>query len=110
MVSFKRLYSAIEVAVKVMANWSDREDDIIDMVILPPENVDDPTDDKQIPDDEDKINNGLSNDVCGTSQFQTNIPEIEVNLSYDDDISDSEKSRKEERGIELPYRGKFHGG
>ena len=39
MANFKRFYSAVKAAKKIMADWSDEEDDDIDMVILPTENV-----------------------------------------------------------------------
>lgn len=74
------------------------EDDNIDMVILPTENVYVVTDDEQIADDGDKIDNGLRNDVCGTSQLQESISEIEENLAYDDN-SDFEISKREERAV-----------
>ena len=45
------------------------EDDNIDMVILPTENVYVVTDDEQIADDGDKIDNGLPNDLCGIIQL-----------------------------------------
>lgn len=54
MVNFKRLYSAV--------------------VII----------DQEIDNNGDKIDKGLPNNVCGTIQFQTNVPEIEENLPYDD--------------------------
>ena len=75
------------------------EDDNIDMVILPTENVYVVTDDEQIADDGDKIDNGLRNDVYGTSQLQASISEIEENLAYDDNISDFEISKREERAL-----------
>ena len=73
MFNFKQLYCAVEVAKKIMADWSDKEDDI---AILPSENVDAVGDDEDIDDDGFKINYTLSNDVCKTIQIQTNIPEI----------------------------------
>ena len=99
MANFKRFYSAVEAAEKIMTDWSDEEDDNIDMVMLPTENVYVVTDDEQIADDGDKIDNGLRNDVCGTSQLQANISEIEENLAYDDNISDFEISKREERAL-----------
>ena len=52
------------------------------MVILPPENADVVTDDEEIEDNGDKIDNDLPNHVCGTIQLQTNIPEIEVEIFF----------------------------
>ena len=40
--------------------------------------------DEEIDNNGDKIDKGLPNNVCGTIQLQTNIPEIEENLPYDD--------------------------
>lgn len=48
MANYKRLWSAFEAAKKIMANWSDEEDDITDMVILPQGSVDAVTDDEEI--------------------------------------------------------------
>ena len=65
-----------------MASWSDEEDGNNDMVILPPENADVVTDDEEIEDNGDKIDNDLPNDVCGTIQLQTNLSEIEVEIFF----------------------------
>ena len=50
------------------------------MVILPPENADVMTDDEETDDDGDKIDNDVPNDLCGTTELQTNIPEIKVQI------------------------------
>ena len=68
-----------------MADCIDGEDDNIDIVILPPEKVDGMMDDEEIDGDGDKIDNGLPNVLCGTTQLQIDIPEIEENLAYADD-------------------------
>ena len=52
------------------------------MVRLPPENADVVTDDEEIEDNGDKIDNDLPSDVCGTIQLQTNIPEIVVEIFF----------------------------
>ena len=77
-----------------MADWSDGEDDNIDMVKLTPEKVDAVTDDEGIDADGDKIDKGLPNDVCGKIQLKTSIPEIEGNLPDDDDSIDLRKVKK----------------
>ena len=51
------------------------------MFILPPENADVVTDDEETEVDENKTDNDLPNDVCATIQLQTNIPEIENEIS-----------------------------
>ena len=58
MANFKWFYSAVEATRKVMDDWSDKEYDNIEMDIL-------------------SSQNGLLNDVRGTSQLQPNIPKIE---------------------------------
>ena len=38
------------------------------------------TDDEETDDDGDKIDNDVPNDLCGTTELQTNIPEIKVQI------------------------------
>ena len=44
MAKSKYLFSAVQAAGKVMAEWSDEEEDSIDIALLPPENIDAVTD------------------------------------------------------------------
>ena len=44
MTSYKRLYSAVETAEKTMNEWSDEQDNKLDIVVLPPEKGDDLSD------------------------------------------------------------------
>ena len=46
MANFKCLFSAVEATEKIMAEWSDEEEDNIDTVLLPPENIDAVTDEE----------------------------------------------------------------
>ena len=48
---FKRLICTVEAAEPKMNKWSDDEIDTVDIVILPPDNVDLATDDEEIQDD-----------------------------------------------------------
>jgi len=54
MAMFKHLYSAVEAAEKIMAEWTDEEEDNIDIVLLPPENTDTVTDDEEVEDNGEK--------------------------------------------------------
>ena len=71
MVKFKYLFSAVEAAEKIMAEWSDEEEDNIDIVLLPPENIDAVTDDEEV---DGNRKRRWPNDVSGTIEIQTNIP------------------------------------
>ena len=46
--TFKRLYSAVEVAEMIMNDWSDDGDNVADLFMLPPEKVDAMTDDPEM--------------------------------------------------------------
>ena len=73
MAKFKYFFSALEAAEKIMAKWSDEEDNI-DTVLLPPENMDAVTDDEELDDSGERVDNRMPNDVSGTIETQTNIP------------------------------------
>ena len=79
MAKFKYLFSAVEAAEKIMAEWSDEEEKEgnIDIVLLPLENVDAVTDDEEVDDHGERADNRMANDISGTTEIQTNIPEIE---------------------------------
>ena len=69
--------SAAEAAEKIIAEWSDEEEDNIDIVLLPPKNIDTVTDDQEVDDNGERVDNRMTNDVTETIEIQTNIPEIE---------------------------------
>ena len=84
MANFKCLFSAVEAAEKIMAEWSDEvEEDNIDIVLLPPENIDAVTDDEEVDENGERVDNRMLNDVGGTIEIQTNILEIEEKEQID---------------------------
>ena len=72
MVNFKCLFSAVEAAEKAMAEWSDEEEDNIDTVLLPPENIEAVTDDEEADENGERVDNRMPNDVSGTIEIQRN--------------------------------------
>ena len=75
MAKFKYLFSEVEAAEKIMAEWSDEEEENnIETVLLPPENIDAVTDDEEVDDNGERIDNRMPNDVSGTIEIQSNIP------------------------------------
>ena len=70
--TFKRLYSAVEAAEMIMNDWSDDGDNVVDLVVLPPEKVDAMTDDKEIDANGDKLGSALPGDVAGLIEVHTN--------------------------------------
>ena len=70
--TFKRLYSAVEAAKMIMNDWSDDGDNVVDLVVLPPEKVDAMTDDEEIDANGDKLGLALSGDVAGLIEVHTN--------------------------------------
>ena len=54
MANFKCLFSAIEAAEKIMAEWSDEEDNI-DIALLPPGNIDPVTDDEEVDENGERV-------------------------------------------------------
>ena len=54
MAKFKRLYSAVEAAEMIMDEWNDEEEENMDIVLLPPENTDNVTDDEEVDDNGEK--------------------------------------------------------
>ena len=70
--TFKRLYSAVEAAKMIMNDWSDDGDNVVDLVVLPPEKVDTMTDDEEIDANGDKLGLALSGDVAGLIEVHTN--------------------------------------
>ena len=106
MANFKCLFSSVEAAEKIMAEWSDEEEDNIDIVLLPPENIDAVTDDEEVDENGESVDNRMSNDVSGTIEIQINIPEIEEKVQIDnnectDSDANAEMNEKEERVPEI---------
>ena len=88
MVNYKGLYSAVKAAEKIMNEWSDDEDNEVDIAVLPPGKVGALTDNDDI--DEDQVGRqGLPNDVCGNIQIQTNLDDAN---SANHDVDSIEKS------------------
>ena len=85
MAKFKYIFRTVEAAEKTMAEWSDEEEmeGNIDTVLLPLENIDAVTDDEEVDDHGERVNNRIANDVSGTIEIQTNIPEIEEKVQID---------------------------
>ena len=105
MAKFKYFFSAHEATEKIIAEWSDEEDNI-DTVLLPPENIGAVTDDEELDDSGERVDNGMPNDVSGTIETQTNIPEIEEKVQIDnnectDSDTNVERNGKEERVVEI---------
>ena len=69
MPTFKRFISAVEAAEQIMKEWRENENNAVDIVILPPDNVDLLTDDEEVQNDDVMIGNGFPSDVCGTVQI-----------------------------------------
>ena len=64
------------------------------------------TDDEEVDDHGKRVDNRMPNDVSGTIEIQTNIPEIEENVQIDNNectVSDTnaERNEKEERVLEI---------
>ena len=103
---FKYLSSAVQATEKIMAQWSDEEEDKIDIVLVPPVNIDAVTDDEEVDDNGERIDNRMSNDVSGAVEIQTNIQEIEEKVQIDnnectDSDTNAERNEKEERVLEI---------
>ena len=101
MAKFQYLFSAVGAAEKIMTEWSDEEEDNIDIVLLPPENIDAVTDDEKVYDNGERVDNRMPNDVSGRIEIQTNIPEIEEKVQIDnnettDSDTNAERNKKEE--------------
>ena len=89
-----------------MAEWTDEEEDNIDIVLLPPENTDAVTDNEEVDGNGERVDNRMPNDVSGTIEIQTNIPEIEENVQIDNNectVSDTNavRNEKEQRVLEI---------
>ena len=93
MPTFKRLISAVETAEQITKEWSDDESNAIDIVILPPNNADSLTGDEEVQDDDLMIDNGLSSDLCGAVQDQTNFLSGQYN---DDEVGDNDNAEEEQ--------------
>ena len=61
--------------------------------ILPPNNAESLTNDKEVQDDDVTIDNGLPSDVCGMVQVQTNFLNGEDN---DDEVKDDDNVKEEQ--------------
>ena len=107
MTKFKYLFSTVEEAEKIMPERSDdEEEDNIDSVLLPPENIDVVTDDEEVDDNGETVDNRMPNDLSGTTEIQKNIPEIEEKVKIDnnectDSQTNAERNEKEERVLEI---------
>ena len=78
----------MEAAEKIMNELSNDKDNEVDIVVLPPEKVDALADNEDI--DEDQVDRqGLTNDVCGNIQIQSNRADAD---SANDDVDLIEKS------------------
>ena len=89
-----------------MAEWSAEEEDNIDIVLLPQENIDAVTGDEEVDDNGERVDNRMPNDVSGTIEIQTNIPEIEEKVQIDnnectDSYTNAQRNEKEERVLEI---------
>ena len=89
-----------------MAEWSDVEEDKIDIVLLPPGNIDTMTDDEEVDDNGERVDNRMPNDVSGTIEIQTNITEIEEKVQIDnnecaDSDTNAKRNKKEESVLEI---------
>ena len=103
---FKYLFSAVKAAEEIMAEWNGEEEDNIGIVVLPPKNIDAVTDDEEVDDNGERVDNRMLNDVSGTMEIQTNIPEIEEKVQIDnnqctDSDANAERNEKEERVLEI---------
>ena len=73
--------------------------------MLPPENIDAVTDDEEVDENGESVDNRMLNDVGGTIEIQTNIPEIEEKEQIDnngciDSDTNADRNKKEERVLE----------
>ena len=64
------------------------------------------TDDEELDDNGERADNSMLNDVSGTIEIQTNIPEIEKKVQIDnnectDSDTNAERNEKEERVLEI---------
>ena len=66
----KRLISAVEAAEQIMNEWGDNASNAVEIVILPPSNLDMLTDDKQVQDDDVMIDKGLPSDAYCMAHVQ----------------------------------------
>ena len=105
--SFKTIYSAVEVAEMIMNDWSDDEDNVAELVMLPPDNVDGITDDEEIDPNGDKLGSALPVDVTGSIEIHTNIANAiddEFDTTSDlaeNDITLSSNNEKESHVLKL---------
>ena len=71
----------------------------IQTLLLPPENIDAVTDDEEVNGNGERVDNRMPNDVSGTIEIQTNIPEIEEKVQIDnnectDSYTTAERNKK----------------
>ena len=69
-----RLCTPAETGQILMNDWSDDEDILIDIVILPPDKVDSMNNDKEIDTNEEKIGSVFLKDVTGLIVMHLNTP------------------------------------
>ena len=95
--------STLEAAEKIMAELSDEEERNINIVLLPPENIDAVTDVEEVDNNEERVDSRMPNDISGTIEIQANILEIEEKVQIDNNDSDTnaERNEKEERLLEI---------
>ena len=91
--NYKRLYSVVEAAEKIMNKWSDDADNEVHIFALPPEKIDTLRVNEDI--DEDKVDRQrLPNYICGNIQIQTNRADVDSANPYVDSIKESLSSSK----------------
>ena len=76
-----------------MREWSDEENNSVDIVILKRDNVDSLTDDEEVRDHDVMIDNALPSDVCVTVQVQTNFLNRE---DHDDEVEDDDNAKEKQ--------------
>ena len=91
--NYKRLYSVVEAAEKIMNKWSDDADNEVHIFVLPPEKIDTLTVNEDI--DEDKVDRQrLPNYICGNTEIQTNRADVDSANPYIDSSKESLSSSK----------------
>ena len=93
MPTLKRLVSAVETPEQIMNELSHDESNTVCIKILPPNNAESLTNDKEVQDDDVTIDNGLPSDVCGMVQVQKNFLNGEDN---DDEVKDDDNVKEEQ--------------
>ena len=92
--TFKRLYSAVEAAEMIMDDWSDDRDNVVDLVVLPPEKVDAMTGNEEIDANGDKLGSALPGDNVGLIEVHTNTANAIDDKSAENDVTLSSNDEK----------------